>query len=334
MPAVLAASLPAVDAVDRSALRDSRGRTFKQLARELTPRYARVWVDIGVGYVVAVALMIALVHLERRWPRLVPLWVVMSAVALGYVIACLQLFLHEAAHFNIAPGRRLNDFLANLFLGLMVGTDVAAYRVIHFDHHRYLGTPNDPERSYFNSLDGRFLLRSLLGIGLLAALSHRGQRVRAAEDGGAGTTAPPGRARRWVLLLAGAALNLGIMVAGLAAGSIALAVAWPLAMICVHPFINATRQVLEHRSYEARRDVDYAQSSHGANTRMFGVGPLASTLGAAGFNRHLLHHWAPQTSYTRLSELEAFLFDTASADLFRSQVTTYPRAFVRLWHAR
>ena len=46
----------------------------------------------------------------------------------------------------------------------------------------------------------------------------------------------------------------------------------------------------------------YCAACHGTSAK--GDGPLASTLGGAGFNRHLLHHWEPKISYTRFRELE------------------------------
>jgi hypothetical protein len=57
---------------------------------------------------------------------------------------------------------------------------------------------------------------------------------------------------------------------------------------------------------------------------------LGSTLGGAGFDRHLLHHWDPQVSYTRLPELERFLLNTkASAALSakESYISTFKRLF-------
>jgi len=105
------ASFPAADALDRNELKDTRGVTFKELRRQLTPRWWRVWIDIGAGYLVIAATMIALVRLEGWMPWLIPLWILLGAAVFGYTIAYIQLFLHEAAHFNIAPGRRLNDLL-------------------------------------------------------------------------------------------------------------------------------------------------------------------------------------------------------------------------------
>lgn len=329
------ASHPEVDAIDRNALADGQGRAFKPFRRGLTPRWWRVWADVGGGYLGLAAIMLALAALEAAHPRLTWLWVALGAIAFGYVIAYIQLFFHEAVHFNVAPGRKLNDALANLFLGVMVGTDVRMYRKVHFDHHRYLGTPRDSERSYFEPLDLRFVLEGLLGIKMFRVLTHRKERIDARQEAAVAAEAGPPvtRGRRLGMLAAGGLANLAVMVVAAARGHWAIVVAWPLGMISVHPLVNALRQLVEHRRFDARRDVDYAQVDHGAYTRMFGAGPIASTLGGAGFNRHLLHHWDPQLSYTRFAELEAYLLDSPVAAVFRGQTTTYARAYARLLRA-
>lgn len=51
---------------------------------------------------------------------------------------------HDGAHFTISKNRRLNDALMALtFWPLAVG--VHGYRKFHFEHHRHVGTPADPE---------------------------------------------------------------------------------------------------------------------------------------------------------------------------------------------
>jgi fatty acid desaturase len=135
------------------------------------------------------------------------------------------------------------------------------------------------------------------------------------------------------MLALGLALNLAIM--GLAAWTRcwSLFLGWPFGMLVVLPAVTSLRQLLEHRSFEADSAVDYSKVAHGANTRLFGSGPLASTLGGAGFNRHLLHHWDPQLSYTNFVELEAYLLETSAAPVIRGATTTYFRALVRLMRA-
>jgi len=328
-------AFPDADVIDRAELKDSRGLSFKEHKRSLTPRWARVWIDIGAGYLVIAGTMVALVQLEDRLPRLVPLWIVLGAMVFGYTIAFVQLFLHEAAHFNIAPGRGLNDVLANVFLGSMIGMDIEPYRTVHFDHHRYLGTPLDTERNYFTALNAKFIVQSLTGVTLLTTVMRRRDSARAGQEKAAAATTARTAAgwRRPVMLLAGLLINLAVVVLAWRGGHWALAIAWPLGMGCFHPFVNATRQILEHRDFNAKSSIDYRQTPHGPMTRMFGTGPMASTMGGAGFNRHLLHHWEPQISYTRLRDLERFVLDTPAADVFRRQTTTYARAFARLMRA-
>ena len=68
--------------------------------------------------------------------------------------------------------------------------------------------------------------------------------------------------------------------------------------------------------------------------KLFGSGPLASTLGGAGFNRHLLHHWEPQLSCTRLAELERFLENTELKPALDAHRTSYVREWLRLFGSR
>jgi fatty acid desaturase len=101
-------------------------------------------------------------------------------------------------------------------------------------------------------------------------------------------------------------------------------------MVGTFPFFVAVRQLLEHRDEFATKGTDYFKVAHGAINRLFGTGPLASTLGGAGFNRHLLHHFAPQIPSTRLKEFEEYLMNTAFADYIKPRQTTYIRTFRKL----
>jgi fatty acid desaturase len=324
----MALSLPELDRVERDKLVDSRGRAFKDFRRTLKPRFFHVWRDILGGYAVLALIVWAVAALDARFPSAFPLIAIGGGLAIGYVVAFIQLFFHEAAHFNIAKTRRANDFLADLFLGLIVGQSIKAYRVVHMDHHRLLGSTDDTERSYFDAVSRRFLLEAVSGIKLLRVLSARRSHVSTkAKDK---KTAASG-AR--TMLLLGLALNLSIMGVSAWYRCWSLFFAWPFGIIVVHTAVTAVRQALEHRRFDARSDVDYTKEPHGANTRMFGSGPIASTLGGAGFNRHLLHHWEPQLSYTTFAELEVYLLDTDAAPVVREVTTTYTRTLLRLMRA-
>ena len=119
----------------------------------------------------------------------------------------------------------------------------------------------------------------------------------------------------------------GLIIVLLAWFSWIACVAWVLGVGMAFPAFGALRQLLEHRSPMADPSVDYTKLDHGAYTRMFGDGPIASTFGGAGFNRHLLHHWEPQVSYTRLAELEDFFLSTDLAPILKDRSSTYLQAF-------
>ena len=325
-------SAAGLDAIDRDALIDSTGRTLKELRATLTPRWGIVWRDLLAGHAALAAAVAVLAWIQSELPppvvegRFAPgagaAWLgaaLLGALSIGYVVAYIQLFFHEAAHFLVARDRKLNDRLANLFIGSIVGMDIKAYRPIHFDHHRFLGTPQDTERMYFDPLNWRFVVESLTGVKVVKVMLHR-EKASAAERG---------QLNRQLVL--GVLLNAALLGTAVYFELWLLSCAWLLGMAVAYPFFVAIRQVLEHRSFLAGSDSQYYRSTEREpTTRLFGDGILASTLGGAGFNRHLLHHWDPQVSYTRLRDLEAFLADTQAAAVLETHRATYRSSFLAL----
>ncbi|NNL65151.1 MAG: fatty acid desaturase, partial [Myxococcales bacterium] len=173
-------------------------------------------------------------------------------------------------------------------------------------------------------LSAGFVLRSLLGVRLVQTGLRR-FRHGAAEAGGP--------APELGFVAAAALLHGGVVLGAIATGRWPLGLAWAAGVLVVLPFLSSVRQTLEHRSESARSDVDYATVDHGETNRLFGDGWLPALVGGAGFNRHLLHHWDPQLSYTRLPELEASLRDTELAERLAAGRTTYAETFSRLFGA-
>ena len=125
-----------------------------------------------------------------------------------------------------------------------------------------------------------------------------------------------------------------IVLSSLAIGLWWVALAWVFGVGLVFPFVGATRQLLEHRKPDADDTANYFQVDHGSYTRLFDAGFFASIFGGAGFNRHLLHHWEPQISYTNLAELECFLAKTPMRNVMDQYRTTYVRAEAQLFRIR
>ena len=312
-----------MESLKLTTLVDDSGRDYAAFRRALRPRWWRVAADVSLAYIVLLVTGWLLVHVSvLSWPQQC-LLIVVAGLTFGYWMAYLQLFLHEAAHFNLARSRPWNDRLANALIASWVGTSIASYRAIHWQHHRFHGETSDTERSYFSAFDGRFVLEGLAGVSALRVILMRRDRLRAdaprAEAG-------PGPAA----LLAALLLHGAIVGASVATGHWQLALAWIAGMGVFFPFFGTLRQLLEHRSLSASRSIDYRISPHGRTTRMFREGPLASTFGAAGFTRHLLHHWDSSISYTNLAQVEAFLRGCAVARPHLAK-TTYLSAMRALY---
>jgi len=314
--------MTSLELVPREALINSHGVRYSDFRATLLPKYSRLWLELLSGHLALLLLAGGLVIADRFISRFWLVTGLTGGVLMGYAVAYLLLFFHEAAHYNLARNRRLNDWLANLLIGSVVGQNIKNYRPIHFNHHRYLGTPDDPEHSYFNALSIRFLLETLTGIRpIKVMLSYREVTVKKQLSS---------RNQLWPLIL-GMGLNGMIVICAWLSGCLALALAWASSSLIFFPFFSGLRQLLEHRCEKADRETDSSRISHEAVTRMFQSGLIGSTLGGAGFSRHLLHHWDPQVSCTLLAELEAFLSDTQAGECLRMSKTTYFRTFIRLF---
>ncbi|HUH73271.1 MAG TPA: fatty acid desaturase family protein [Chitinophagales bacterium] len=52
---------------------------------------------------------------------------------------------HEACHFNLFKNKKTNDWVGNIFIAWPIFIDIQDMRKIHFSHHKYLQTKDDPE---------------------------------------------------------------------------------------------------------------------------------------------------------------------------------------------
>jgi fatty acid desaturase len=318
--------------LDRTTLTDKWGASYGQLRK--APRWGIVWRDLTLGWIAFALIIIATIAASHRSPFLALVAGVVAAVLVGFTIAYFMLFLHEAAHCNIHPDRWWNDLLCNVFVSGIIGMDVQSYRQIHWDHHRYFGGPMDSEISYRDPLNLRFLVELLIGVRALKVVLMRGKKLRSTD------AEKPKKTRLKTarsVLLGGMVFNGALLSVLFYFHEWAAMVGWIGGVLVFYPFFGALRQLLEHRGelpvpaeakIPAKERIEVVCY---ATNRLFGDGVLASTFGAAGFNRHLLHHWDPQISYTRLRELENFLLDTEAAPYLRERQTTYWRTVKHLF---
>ncbi|MGC4103010.1 fatty acid desaturase family protein [Ferruginibacter sp.] len=306
----------------RHTLVNSRMETYDAFRKTLFPRYHKVWLDIFLGWLcIAICLVLAALVFStfKSW-WVLAITILSAAISCGYCIAFLLNFFHEAAHFNIAKKKSSNDTLANIFIGILTGQDIRQYRLVHWQHHKHLGSPEDTETSYFEALTPLFILQSLTGVRVIKILTARKKYVTA-------STPPKKQAgvQPWMSIV----FHLLVITMFILIRQWWLIPVWLLAVGTFYPFFNSVRQLLEHRADNADKHIDYHTQPHGKLTRIFGNSFFARSFGSAGFNKHLLHHFEPQISYTRLYELELFLRDTPIGSKLGAQKTSYFRTFLK-----
>lgn len=308
----------------RTTVVDANGVLLIDFVKSLKPRYGVVYRDIALGYAFMFGTLALAIVAEtyRVAPQLIA---VVGALSVGYWLAYLQLFIHEGAHWNLAPERQRSDAICNALISWLAGLRVQNYRHLHFQHHRALGTVDDSEQSYFFPLNIFFFVRTMTGLAVIDVLRLRTEVA----------TKPKSEKPRLPLEAIACLIVHGTIVLGLGyLGFWASAIAWGAGVAIAFPTFGALRQLLEHRNENASASIDYRKQDHGALTRMFGDGPIASTFGGAGFNRHLLHHWEPTVSYTCLKDLEAYLNGTKLGSLIAQRRSSYFRAFRSLFVVR
>ncbi len=308
----------------RGQIRNSAGLRYTDFVKTLKPDYRLAWIHLSYGYLALLVIAIAEGLTQLRLPQSGWVMIPVCAVLLGYFINYVSHFFHEAVHYNLSPDRQRNDLLANVFLGVLLGQHIGPNRSLHFHHHRYLGTIEDVENSYFDPLNLKFVVYSLLGVRTLMIIRQRGDRLRSLV-----VERPATPASKW-MFLAGAAFHGVLVLSILFLGFWWISISWTFGMLSVFPFLAALRTILEHRDDIADPNKNYYREPHGAFTRIFRGGFIGTTLGAAGFDRHLLHHWEPQVSYTRLPQLERFLLDTELASVLETRRTSYAAVFRKL----
>ncbi len=308
--------------IDFHTVQHPDNRIYSLWRKSLTPHYGRAWRDIFWGYTGLITILFLSSFLRYDSPVLYIIGILTGIVLLGSVLAYLSLFLHEAGHFNLHPDKKKNDRLAAIFIGILFGTDIKSYRKIHWQHHQHLGTTSDAENSYFNAPTPFFLFETFTGLHLFKILRKKNDHQLLTQQM---------KKDSFQMLVAGALLNALILFVFIITKSWAAAIIWMAGMLIAFPFFATIRQILEHRDELADQKINYHTVNHGKLTRIFTSGLFSRFFGAAGFNKHMIHHWDPQISYTRLKDIEQFLFECPdTAELIKNSKTTYFKTFRKL----
>jgi fatty acid desaturase len=240
-----------------------------------------------------------------------------SAVAAFVVVSTRQhallILYHDAVHRHFARDARINDVIANLFVGAPALLPVEVYRPLHIDHHHELGTDRDPERQLlyanqawnYQPLPLGALLRQLLGDLLIV----NGARTIAAWR--KSRTFPPIGAHM-MMIAAAWLIALGFWVK----------VEPKLAMIALAlwfgPLLTLTQLLQKLRSYAEHSGGPGVTPGWHDWTYSWRPGLLGRmTIWPYNINRHREHHQQPDLAWHQLPPVPADREGLAGSSLWR-----------------
>ena len=241
---------------------------------------------------------------------------------------------HEGAHYLLSKSRKFNDIFCNFFAGWFVLCDVDQYRLTHIEHHRNLGSEFDPENAHMEKLDLTWLISLISGFNTVRRISIRN---RARNNLGTRGTA---KTRHLFIPVLGILLHILILLLIYNLFGIQVLIVWFFSTFFLTPALGILRNLLEHKYVEGVDSEIWYQiigRSRPDNlipnvtTRTFTKSMISRVYGSMGFTRHLLHHWDPSISFSKLDEVHRFFLQTPLEVNLRKVDSTFTSTFIHLW---
>ena len=104
------------------------------------------WLAIGLSFVILA---------ELGWPGAM-VFLPFALVIIGTRQHALALLAHDGAHYLCSRNRTLNDGLATVLCAYPLMASLRSYRRFHMEHHRHVGTSEDPEFDYKRGMAPRW----------------------------------------------------------------------------------------------------------------------------------------------------------------------------------
>ncbi len=187
--------------------------------------------------VIAAAFAIAIV-----WPN--PLTIVLGILMLGGRQLGLGIINHDCSHHAFFKSPKVDEFVGHFIVGAPMNISLPAYRAYHLKHHKYAGTPQDPDigfvKNYPISKDSmkRKFKRDLTGQTGIRDTMHKIRNFKLSRN------------YPWLVFHL---LLLGILTA---VGAPWAYLMWWVAELFVYPAIVRLRQIGEHGTAKDRTSLD------------------------------------------------------------------------------
>ena len=217
----------------------------------------------------------------------------------------LLILYHDAVHGHFARRQWLNDLIVNAFVGVPVLMPVDIYRPLHMQHHRALGTAEDPETHLlyaeqhwrYRPLPPGTLVRQLLGdlFVVNGARTIAAWRRWQSSDSSRTTAKTP-----WLTVSVAMLWLLGVggwLLVSPATAMIALAL-WVLPLLTLTQLLQKLRSYAEH-SGGLDSTPGWPHWTYSWRPGWFG----RLTLWPYRINLHREHHERPQLHWHELTEI-------------------------------
>lgn len=252
-----------------------------------------VWTLVFNWGVIAAAFAMAIV-----WPN--PLTILAAIVIIAGRQLGLGIITHDCAHNALFRTRWLNEFAGHWLTAVPMNSSLPLYRDYHLKHHRYAGTPDDPDRVFVKDYPvtpetlKRKFARDLTGRTGFRDLAMQLKRFRLAKQ--------------WPWLVFHAGLLAVLTLAG-APWAYAL---WWAAQLFVYPAIMRLRQIGEHGVVPDRGDLDPRRNTATTLARWWERLLVAPN----NVHYHLEHHLAAGIPAHNLHRMHRLLRDRGFYDGF------------------
>jgi fatty acid desaturase len=257
----------------------------EELAVLMRPSNARGWWVVAANW----AIIAGAFTLAIAWPN--PLTIVLAVLLIAGRQLGLGIIVHDCAHHALFASRTLNERVGQWLAGNPMNTSLAKYRSYHLKHHRFAGTPQDPDIIFVHaypitrdSLKRKFA-RDLTGRTGFRDLMRELRQFRFAAQ--------------WPWL----AFHVGLFTALTLAGGWWAYGLWWVAQLFVYPAIVRLRQIGEHGVAAERSDLDPRRNTSTTVARWWERLFVAPN----HVHYHLEHHLAAGVPPYRLAAMHRLL---------------------------
>jgi fatty acid desaturase len=221
-----------------------------------------------------------------------PFTVLLGLFLLGGRQLGLAVLMHECGHGTLFASRRANDWVGQWLCAVPVLTDMHRYARGHTGHHRFAGTPKDPDLGNYRSYPvsqasfRRKVLRDLTG--------RTGWKLLSGRFGDSDALFGARRSRPDTLGFLAVVAVLWAVLAAFGHGWLALL--WPAAFLTTYLLFARLRQVAEHGGVPDLFDPDPRRHTRTTRARWWERIFVAPNF----VNFHLEHHLAAGVPCYRL----------------------------------